>query len=124
MALLKATTKFIQDGIDLENGIHVDTIALTNSREVFTTRGKIKIWLPPSRADALRTAGSKIARFSRSNKSNDAPDDKKITDEAIQDEIITEILDLCKEVQLSNGSEVAKDLVNTFFPSFNNEPSD
>ena len=123
MALLKATTKFIQDGIDLENGIHVDTIALTNSREVFTTRGKIKIWLPPSRADALRSAGSKIARFSRSKKSDEAPNDKKVTDDAIQDEIITEILDLCNEVQISNGSEVAKDLVNTFFPSYNIERS-
>jgi hypothetical protein len=121
MALLKATTKFVQDGIDLENGINVDTISLSNSREVFTTRGKIKIWLPPSRSDALRVSGSKIARFSRSSHSNEESDDKKVTDETIQDELISEVLDLCNEVELSNGSEVAKDLVNTFFPSHSTE---
>jgi hypothetical protein len=121
MALLKATTKFVQDGIDLENGINVDTISLANSREVFTTRGKIKIWLPPSRSDALRVSGSKIARFSRSSHSNEESDDKKVTDETIQDELISEVLDLCNEVELSNGSEVAKDLVNTFFPSHGTE---
>ena len=116
IALLKAVVKFIVDGRDFNAGS--PTFEL--EKLVFTSRGGISIWLPPSKIEALRLIGTKISKSKQSKEASaaDASESKKhLNYDQIRGDITAEVIDICESAGLRHGNDIAVDVCKAFFPS-------
>jgi hypothetical protein len=116
IALLKAVVKFIVDGRDS----NASSPAFELEKLVFTSRGGISIWLPPSRIEALRLIGTKISQSKQSKEASaaDASESKKrLNDDQIRGDITAEVINICESVGLRHGNDIASDVCKAFFPS-------
>lgn len=116
IALLKAVVKFIVDGRDFSAGS--PTFEL--EKLVFTSRGGISIWLPPSKIEALRLIGTQISKSKQSKEASaaDSSESKKhLNYDQIRGDITAEVIDICESAGLRHGNDIAVDVCKAFFPS-------
>ena len=119
IALLKALIKFITDGRDFD----ASSPTFEFEKLVFTSRGSINIWLPPTKVETFRLIGAKISKFKQhhATSSNDINNsEKSINADQISGEIITEVINICETVGLRHGSDIAADVFKSFFPDTSN----
>jgi len=109
IALIKSLVKFLQDGMDIGNNVISENSLFELEKLVFTSRGQIGIWLPSNKVENLRILGAKIANYP---KKKSEEDELKITAlEVMQEEIKSEICDLCEILKLRHGEDIASDVI-------------
>ena len=116
IALLKAVIKVIIDGRDFD----ASSSTFELEKLVFTSRGGISIWLPPSKIEALRLIGTKISKSKQSQAARAGgsnPSEKTFNDDQICSDITAEVIEICDSVGLRHGNDIAVDVCKAFFPN-------
>ena len=116
IALLKAVVKFIIDGRDFD----ASSSTFELEKLVFTSRGGITIWLPPTKIEALRLIGTKISKFKQSQEASAdsaSASAKNLNSDQICGDITAEVIEICESVGLRHGNDIALDVCKAFFPN-------
>jgi hypothetical protein len=102
LALGKAVTRLVKEAAD-ESTLAIASIK--NSLDIFTIRGRVKIWLPPVHANALAEIGRKLKAA--------PPQLDSASGRAALDEVLSA---LYKEAKLERDNEAWTDIGDALFP--------